>query len=203
MTYSAHISILTWQSFVKHTRLYIIAEKIKKKWQSVVTYGAHQGPDGHTSLITGDGESSLDCRLFARLRQHDTYTCICICICHHWIADYSLAYTISSLLYIHLSMLAGATFSDLLDIIHSTYPTVSGITKIFDGKYNLLDTAMIKVQSNLGFLSNFFSLISQLAKTVIGSQRVLSTVHGEPKVFRECERKLLNSFYGTQGTENN
>ena len=71
-TYSAHISILTWQSFVKHTRLYIIAEKIKKKWQSVVTYGAHQGPDGHTSLITGDGESSLDCRLFARLRQRDT-----------------------------------------------------------------------------------------------------------------------------------
>ena len=153
-----------------------------------------RGPTGHTSLITGDGESSVDCRLFARLRQHDTYTCICICICHHLIADYSLAYTIRSLPYIHLSMLVGATLSDLLDIIHSTYPTVSGITQIFDEKFNLLDTEMIKVQSNLGFLSNFFSLISQLAKTVIGSQRVLSTVHGEPKVFRKCERKLLNSF---------
>ena len=90
--------------------------------------------------------------------------------------------------------MVGATFSDLLDIIHSTYPTVSGITQIFDGKFNLLDTEMIKVQSNLGFLSNFFSLISQLAKTVIGSQRVLSTVRGEPKLFRKCERKLLYSF---------
>ena len=150
-------------------RLYIIAEKIKKKWQSVVTYGAHQGPDGHTSLITGDGESSLDCRLFARLHHQEPaiYSFVNACRCDIF---RSLRY------------------------IHSTYPTVSGIIKIFDGKYNLLDTAMIKVQSNLGFLSNFFSLISQLAKTVIGSQRVLSTVHGEPKVFRKCERKLLNSF---------
>ena len=114
--------------------------------------------------------SSLDCGLLARL--------------HHQ----------QPAIYIHFSMMVGTTFSDLLDIIHSTYPTVSGISKIFDGKHNFLGTAMIKVQSNLGFLSNFFSLISQLAKTVIGSQRVLSTVHGEPKVFRKCERKLLNSF---------
>ena len=83
VTYSANISILTWQSFVKHTRLYIIAEKIKKKWQSVVTYGAHQGPDGHTSLITGDGESSVDCRLFARLHHQEPaiYSFVNACRC--------------------------------------------------------------------------------------------------------------------------